>query len=137
MDAIDRVKRARGIDDLAETIEPLAQAMASLSEETRETLTEFLSESMKQSEKFSDKQTKALSTWNKGAEEMRGAAEDLVRASERAESAAKWWQWSLFGWALMASVLPMLLLVTASWIWLGPKVVKNERGTWLLVRLGD
>ncbi|MCV5830120.1 IncQ-type mobilization protein MobB [Escherichia coli] len=40
MNAIDRVKKSRGINELAEQIEPLAQSMATLAEEDRQVMSE-------------------------------------------------------------------------------------------------
>ena len=40
MSALEKLKHARGIDDLAAEIEPLAQAMAKLTDEARQRIEE-------------------------------------------------------------------------------------------------
>ena len=40
MNAIDRVKKSRGINELAEQIEPLAQSMATLADEARQVMSQ-------------------------------------------------------------------------------------------------
>jgi prefoldin subunit 5 len=48
MSAIERLKRARNVEELAEQVEPLAQALAALTDETRQTLTELQQASLRE-----------------------------------------------------------------------------------------
>jgi len=135
MSAIDRVKRSRGTDELAEAIEPLAQSMATLADEARERIAEVKQASEEQAASWTSEQQKAMSAWQHAAKDMRAAAAELTTASQTARSAARGWTWKLWAGVLIASVMPILVLLIALWLWLEPQIIEQQGGVWLIFRL--
>lgn len=68
------------LDDLAAKIEPLAQAMVTLTEETRQTLTSVQAEAAKHQQVTAKK-------WSEAAQELKAAAKDSKDAASKAEAA--------------------------------------------------
>ncbi|WP_268621080.1 IncQ-type mobilization protein MobB [Escherichia coli] len=132
MSAIDRVRKSRGINELAAEIEPLAQSMATLADEARQRIAEVQQASEEQAASWTSQQQQAMSAWRQAAKDMRAAAGELTTASQTARSAARGWTWRLWAGVLIASVTPILVLLIASWLSLDLRVVTTEDGTiWL------
>src|SRR5260364_168434 len=73
-------------DSLNETrLERLAQAMAALKDETRQTLTEIDSKSREQIETFKQQIGNSARAWNNAAAEAKRAADSLNQAGQRME----------------------------------------------------
>ncbi|WP_247153765.1 IncQ-type mobilization protein MobB [Escherichia coli] len=132
MSAIDRVRKSRGINELAAEIEPLAQSMATLADEARQRIAEVQQASEEQVASWTSQQQQAMSAWREAAKDMRAAAGELTKASQTARSAARGWTWRLWAGVLIASVTPILALLIASWLSLDLRVITTEDGTiWL------
>ncbi|MGP7823407.1 IncQ-type mobilization protein MobB [Proteus mirabilis] len=132
MSAIDRVRKSRGINELAAEIEPLAQSMATLADEARQRIAEVQQASEEQAASWTSQQQQAMNSWREAAKDMRAAAEELTTASQTARSAARGWTWRLWAGVLIASVTPILALLIASWLSLDLRVITTEDGTiWL------
>ena len=135
MSAIDRVRKSRGINELAAEIEPLAQSMATLADEARQRIAEVQQASEEQAASWTSQQQQAMSAWRQAAKDMRAAAGELAKAGQTARSAARGWTWRLWVGVLIASVTPILVLLIASWLWLEPHVIEQQGGIWLIFKL--
>ncbi|WP_251298237.1 MULTISPECIES: IncQ-type mobilization protein MobB [Enterobacteriaceae] len=135
MSAIDRVRKSRGINELAAEIEPLAQSMATLADEARQRIAEVQQASEEQAASWTSQQQQAMSAWREAAGDMRAAAGELTTASQTARSAARGWTWRLWAGVLTASVMPILVLLIASWLWLEPQIIEQQGGIWLIFKL--
>lgn len=72
MNAIDRVKKSRGINELAEQIEPLAQSMATLADEARQVMSQTQQASEAQAAEWLRKtQRQTGAAWVELAKELR------------------------------------------------------------------
>ncbi len=99
-------------EQLAALLEPLAQAMAALTDETRESLTQIGTTSQAQGEHFQRQIESAITAWRNAAAAAQNAAVQLDRAGRRMERS----HYLL----AMATGLVTGLLVSASWLWLAP-----------------
>lgn len=117
---IEHVRQAKfeSAEQLAATLEPLAQAMAALTDETRQTLVEILRQSREQGEKFQEQVQSAERTWQVAAAKTQQAAERMDVAGRRMESTHY----------LLALTTGMIsaMLVSAFWLWLAPPTVVNQ-----------
>ena len=129
MSAIDRVKKSRGINELAEQIEPLAQSMATLADEARQVM------SQTQAAEWLKAQRQTGAAWVELAKELREVAAEVSSAAQSARSAARGWTWKLWAGVLIASVTPILALLIASWLWLEPQIIEQQGGIWLVFKL--
>lgn len=112
-----RQAKHQSAEDLAATLEPLAQAMAALADETRQTLAEIDRKSREQGEKFSGQINAAAKNWKEAAAEAQKAADSLNQAGARME-------WKHYGLAV-ATGLITAVLVTAFWLLLKPPTVET------------
>ncbi|MGS3430383.1 IncQ-type mobilization protein MobB, partial [Serratia nevei] len=96
MSAIDRVRKSRGINELAAEIEPLAQSMATLADEARQRIAEVQQASEEQAASWTSQQQQAMSAWEEAAKDMRTAAGELTTASQRARGPARGRRWGLW-----------------------------------------
>lgn len=112
-----RQAKHQSAEDLAATLEPLAQAMAALADETRQTLAEIDRKSREQAEKFSGQSSEAAQHWKEAAAKAQKAADSLNQAGARME-------WTHYGLAV-ATGLITAVLVTAFWVWLKPPTVET------------
>lgn len=107
-----RQAKYQSAEELAKELEPLAQALAALADETRQTLAEIERTSQAQAEQFSNQTKAAAKDWREAAAEAQAAADSLNQAGQRME---------LRHYAL-AGIVGMVTaaLVTACWLWLAP-----------------
>lgn len=117
---IESVRQAKlqSAQDLAEILEPLAQAMAALTDETRQTLAEIERQSQAQGEQFSRQISAAAQSWKDAAAHARAAAHSLNQAGAQLE-------WRHYGLALATGVLTAVL-VSVFWLWLAPPKVQIQ-----------
>lgn len=116
---IEAVRQAkhRSAEELAATLEPLAQALAALTDETRQTLAEIERTSREQGERFSGQMHAAAEYWKAAATQAQWAAERLNQAGARME-------WSHYALAALTGAITGAL-VSAFWLWLAPPTVQN------------
>lgn len=110
--------KSQSAEALAETLEPLAQAIAALTDETRETLVEIERTSNQQAAQFQKQIETAANKWEAAAAQAQGAADRLNQAGQRME-------WIHYALAAMTGILSATL-VTAFWIWLLPRTIENK-----------
>ena len=113
-----RQSQRQSVEDLAATLEPLAQAMAALADETRQTLAEIDRKSREQAERASRQINEAAKSWQEAASEAQTAAEALDRAVQRME-------WRHYALAALTGALTAVL-VTVFWLWLAPPNIQNQ-----------
>jgi septal ring factor EnvC (AmiA/AmiB activator) len=112
MSAIMRLKQARNAEQIAAELEPLAQALAALSDETRATLAEINQTSREQGETFKRQLSESVQSYKAAAAAASQAAERLNQAGQRME----WRHYSL----AVATGLVTAALVSVFWLWLTP-----------------
>jgi hypothetical protein len=117
---IEHVRQAKleSAEQLASFLEPLAQAMAALTDETRQTLVEILRQSREQGERFQEQVQSAERTWQVAAVKTQQAAEWMDLAGRRMES-------SHYLLALTTGLITAML-VSVFWLWLAPPTVLNQ-----------
>ncbi|MDW2132541.1 IncQ-type mobilization protein MobB, partial [Vibrio sp. 2129(2023)] len=82
MSAIDRVKKSRGINELAEQIEPLAQSMATLADEARQVMSQTQQASEAQAAECLKAQRQTGAAWAELAKEKREVAAEVSSAAQ-------------------------------------------------------
>ena len=115
---IETVRQAKhqSAEDLALTLEPLAQALAALTDETRQTLIEIDRKSREQGEKFTLQLTESVNGYKEAAAEATKAAESLDRAGNRME-------WRHYALTVMTGLFTAAL-ASAFWLWLNPPTIQ-------------
>ena len=117
---IEAVRQAKlqSVEELASMLEPLAQALAALTDETRRTLTEIELRSREQAEEFRLQIDASARSWREAAAEAQQAAESMYRAGARIG-------WRHYG-LTVATGLVTATLVSAFWLWRAPPVIWNN-----------
>ena len=129
MNAIDRVKKSRGINELAEQIEPLAQSMATLADEARQVMSQTQQASEAQAAEWLKAQRQ---TGVELAKELREVAAEVSSAAQSARSASRGWHWKLWLTVMLASMMPTVVLLIASLLLLDLTPLTTEDGSiWL------
>lgn len=113
-----RQTKHQSAEDLAATLEPLAQAMAALTDETRKTLAEIDRASREQGEMFKRQIAESVKSYKDAAAAADKAAESLNKAGQRME----WRHYAL----AVATALFTAVLVSVFWLWLAPPSVQNQ-----------
>ena len=112
-----RAAEIQTTEELTALLEPLAQAMAALTDETRQTLAEIERQSREQAKAFQQSlnlQTKYL---EKAADEANNAARNL-------KTAASLLRWKHFLITILTGIISALV-VSAFWLWLAPPKITN------------
>jgi hypothetical protein len=107
-----RQARHQSVEDLAAKLEPLAQAMAALVDETKSTLAEIQGKAREQGETFTGQMNEAARSWNQAAEHAAQAGTRLELAGQRLE----WRHYALAGMTGLISAA----LVSVFWLWVAP-----------------
>jgi uncharacterized phage infection (PIP) family protein YhgE len=117
---IEAVRQAKhqSAEDLAATLEPLAQALAALADETRQTLIEIDHKTAQAANYFEEKISDTTQAWKDAAKAADDAAVALTKAATRME----WRHYAL----AVATGLSTAVLVSGFWLWLEPPTVKTE-----------
>jgi hypothetical protein len=113
-----RQAKIESADQLASMLEPIAQAMAALTDETRSTLMEIGQKSREHSLRFEQEVTTA-------AKAVQRAAAMAERAAEQMNQAGHNMQWTHY---LLSAVIGLLTagLVSAFWLLRAPPPVTNQ-----------
>jgi hypothetical protein len=117
---IEELRQAKhqSVEELAAALEPIAQAMAALTDETRKTLAEIEGRTQGQGETFTQQLNTSAKNWKDAAAQAQQAAESLDRAGSRLE-------WTHYALAI-ATALLTAVLVSVFWLWLAPPMVENQ-----------
>ena len=104
-------------DELASILEPVAQAMAALTDETRQSLVMIEAKGIEQGERI-ERQIMAA------AQACQAATQRAESAAQRLETAGRMMEWRHYLLAMSTACLTALL-VSAFWLWLVPPTVSN------------
>ena len=113
-----RTAKIASADQLASMLEPLAQAMAALTDETRETMSAIAQQGREQGDQLKMQIETATSAWSRASSEAQQVAQNL-------EAAARQTKRSQYALAVTTG-LTTALLVSAFWLWLAPPTVQNH-----------
>jgi hypothetical protein len=113
-----RQTKHQSAEDLAATLEPLAQALAALTDETRQTLAEIDRRSREQGEMFERQLSTSVQGYKEAAVKAQSAADSLNQAGARME-------WRHYALAVMTGLVTAAL-VSGFWLWLAPPTVQNQ-----------
>jgi DNA repair exonuclease SbcCD ATPase subunit len=117
--------RHQSVDDLASMLEPLAQALAALTDQAGKTLTEIDHKNRETSETFQrqlDSATRSLKDAAAQAQsQAKSAADNLSRAGNR----LGWKHYSLATATAVATGAITAMLVSAFWLWAYPPTLHN------------
>jgi hypothetical protein len=104
-------------DELASILEPIAQAMAALTDETRQSLNAVEAKGMEQAERIQQQIMAA-------AQACQVATQRAESAAQRLETAGRTMEWRHYLLAISTACMTALL-VSAFWLWLAPPTVSN------------
>ena len=112
---IEELRQAKhqSVEELAATLEPLAQALAKLTDDTRDTLAAIETKTRAQGETFNRQLDTSAKSWEDAAAQAQQAADSLNRAGSRLE-------WRFFALAA-ATGMGSAVLVSAFWLWVAPQ----------------
>jgi DNA anti-recombination protein RmuC len=113
-----RSARIESAEQLASMLEPLAQAMATLTDETRLTLESIEYRSREQGDRFKTQVDEATMELTRSTTLAQQAAESL-------DLVGQWTEWRHYLVAVMTGMMSAML-VTAFWLWLAPPTVQNH-----------
>jgi Fe2+ transport system protein B len=108
-----RMAKLESAEQLAEILEPLAQAMAALTDETRQTLESVEAQAQQQAERISRQIESA-------AKVCQQAAMEAQRSADRLDSTGRNLELSHI-FMTVATGIMSALLVSALWLWLAPQ----------------
>ena len=111
----EQVKKA--VEDLAQVIEPLAQAMVVLTDDTKETLAEINRKSQEQGDLFRSQIEIGIQAMNKATKEAQVATEAMDRANRRMD-------WKNYSLTVMTGIFTAVV-VSVFWLYLAPPEVRN------------
>ena len=113
-----RQAQYQSAEDLAAMLEPLAQALAALTDETRQTLAEIDRKSREQGETFKRQLSESVTGYKEAATDAQKAADSLNQAGQRME-------WNHYALAVVTGLVTAAL-VSGFWLWLAPPKVQNQ-----------
>ncbi len=113
-----RSARIESVEQLAIILEPLALAMAALTDETRETLQVIVQQAKEQAESLKHQVEAAKMELNRATVQAQQAAASLAETSQWMEAR----QYLL----VIATGVTSALLVSAFWLWLAPPTAQNQ-----------
>lgn len=113
-----RSARIESAEQLASILEPLAQAMAALTDETRDALAATDRQSRELGEQFRSEVQQATMELNKASTRAEQVAEYLQRVGH-------WTEWIHYLLTVATGVITALL-VSAFWLWLAPPTVESR-----------
>ena len=116
---IETVRQAKhqSVEDLASSLEPLAQAMAALTDETRQTLMLIEQRTREQAESFTSQLQEEVRTFR----EITAAAR---KAADKMQQSTQGLRWRHYALALVTGLVTAAL-VSGFWLWVAPPKVVN------------
>lgn len=107
-----RQAKVQSAEELSAILEPLAQAMATLSDETRETLAQIDTTSRQQAQQFQERITTTTQQWTRTLNQAEDAAQALAKAANQIKAMFLLW--------MLLIALVSATLASAFWLWLAP-----------------
>lgn len=122
------------VESLAQQLEPLAQSLATLSDEARESIMGIVRESAKQQkmsaeqwQSAADKWSDATSSLSKERKALESAADQITTNTAKANRQLRGVTWRVWIAALTASLLLSLALISAYMIWQPPLSIQEKK----------
>jgi hypothetical protein len=116
MSAITKLRQARNAEQMAAEIEPLAQSLAALADETRQSLAEMQETSHKQAIAWGQQQQKAAEALKSAGSSIEAAAQ---RLKAQAEASTDGLMWRFLAVAILTGAAAGGL-TTGFWLWVQP-----------------
>ena len=113
--------RHQSVEDLASMLEPLAQAMAALTDQASKTLTEIDHKSRETGQNFQRQLDGTTRSLKDATAQVKSAADTLSRAGSR----LGWRHYSLAMATAVATGAITAVLVSAFWLWAYPPTLHN------------
>ena len=132
MNASERIKKARGLQELTEAIEPMAQAMAKLSEEARQQIGEVESSSKRQAEVWNKSQEEVTRDMRELLKDVKKVSQDVTEMTYNTKRTLGKIELRIWGTALLVGCLPTILLVFASLLLLDWEMFSLKDGEQIL-----
>lgn len=129
MNAIERLRQARSVDSLAEEIEPLAQSLAILADDTRDALSDALAQAQRQAETWSQQQAQSAVQWQQTARALEQATIQLDQATQRARRLLQWQNWRLWAGVLLASLIASAVAPSVYALWQQTSSAQTQAAT--------
>jgi ElaB/YqjD/DUF883 family membrane-anchored ribosome-binding protein len=107
-----RQAKVQNAEELSAILEPLAQAMATLSDETRETLAQIDTMSRQEAQQFQERITTTTQQWTRTLNQAEDAAQALAKAANQIKA-------MFLLWTLLIALVSATL-ASAFWLWLAP-----------------
>lgn len=107
-----RQAKVQSAEELSAILEPLAQAMAALSDETRETLAQIDATSRQQAQQFQERIDTTTQRWTQTLSRAEEAAQTLAKAANQIKA-------MFLLWTLLIGLVSATL-ASAFWLWLAP-----------------
>ena len=116
---IETVRQAKhqSVEDLASSLEPLAQAMAALSDDTRQSLMLIEQRTREQAEAFTSQLQEEVRTFR----EITAAAR---KAADKMQQSTQGLRWRHYALALATGLLTAVP-VSGFWLWVAPPKIQN------------
>ena len=135
MSTIESLKKARTPEQLANQIEPMAQALATLAQTATDQIEQYSHESQAQSKAWTDSQIKTAKEWETAAKNLQEAAQDLTQATNSAFSLLRHQQLMTVLISLMSSMIAIAVLMIGFWLWLNPTLFSEKGFLWIALRI--
>lgn len=117
MNAIERLRQARSVDQLADEIEPLAQSLAILADDARAALSETLNHADAQAVTWSQQQAQTAAHWKQTAQTVEQAAQRLENATEQARWLIQGHTWRLWIGVVIAALITAVVAPSVYGLW--------------------
>ncbi|WP_413641472.1 IncQ-type mobilization protein MobB [Oceanisphaera sp. IT1-181] len=117
-------------------IEPLAIALAELSDRAEQSIIAQEEASKRQAAEWTSYQKKSADQWTEVAKEMNKAANGVWNTTDKARETIGGLGRRIWLWVLMASLTPILVLLIVLLILFNPSLTEQDGISYLIIRLG-
>lgn len=119
MNAFDKLKQARNVSELAQEIEPLAQALAKIADDGRAAIAEQLATQQTQAEHWNAQQATVAASWQTTCQEAQATLHALQRHASDLTMLNRHTTLRQIVVGAVSGLLAALVMI-GSWLWLTP-----------------